>query len=170
MTPLNFKSPAPPDEDQRVVLPPDGPTARKRAMSWLASIVILVCIGCALLLAVGIQCFGSVSSALAYMRGEPLVPDAYTKSFGTVTKSERPSVEFWLRNYSKEAIKVIGSYASCTCLITTDLPFVVPPGGRAILRVNARARARLGPYSERLRVLTDSGESKLVLHVQGVFQ
>jgi hypothetical protein len=114
--------------------------------------------------------FGSTSSALAYLRGHRLIPDAYTKSFGAATTDERPSVNFLLTNWTEQPIKVLGANSSCTCLVTSDLPFVVPPKGRALLKVGARAKSRSGPYAERLRVITDTMQSNLVLYVQGTFR
>jgi hypothetical protein len=139
-------------------------------MLWLATTLILAGGGFALVLLVGIGRFGSTSSALAYLRGDRLVPDAYSKSFGTVTKDERPSVDFLLKNWSERPIKVLGVNQSCTCLTTSNLPIVIPSRGEAILRVSSRPKPGLGPYFERLRVLTDAGQSNFVLSVQGVFR
>jgi Protein of unknown function (DUF1573) len=158
------------DGGQNEAPAPDTPPASKRAMSWLATTIIFVNVGFALVLVVGIQRFGSAASALAWLRGDSLVPDAYSKSFGTVAKDERPSVEFLLRNWTKQPIKVIGSAGSCTCVATSDLPIVVSPHGESILRVSSRARSGSGPYSERLHVFTDPGQPSLVLRVQGVFR
>jgi hypothetical protein len=170
MIPGVVESPVPPDGNQEEALASGAPPAQKRAMPWLAATLIFVSVGFALLLVVGIQRFGSAASALAYLRGDRLVPDAYSKSFGTVAKDERPTVEFLLRNCSKQPIKVRGVTRSCTCLATSELPIVIPPHGEAILRVSSRAKSSLGPYSERLRLFTDSGQSNFVLGVQGVFR
>jgi len=170
MIPRDIESPVSLDGDQKEVLAPDAPPSHKRTMQWLAITVILVILGFASLIMVGIFWFGSIASALAYLRGDGLIPDAYTKSFGTATLNERPSVEFLLSNYTKQPIKVLGSNSTCTCLVTSNLPLIIPPNGKAILKVNARSKSRSRPYSERVRVLTDSGESKLFLSVQGVFR
>lgn len=136
----------------------------------MASTLILTCVGCGLLSVAGVARFGSLSSAIADLRGARLIPDAYTKSFGTAGKDDRRSVRFRLTNYSERPIVLVGSDASCTCLVTSDLPAVIPPGRSIEFRVRARFKSRLGPYTERLRVLTDSGESNLVLGVRGVFR
>jgi hypothetical protein len=168
--PKVIESPVPPDSGPNEAHAPDSPPAQKRAMSWLATTILFVNVGFALVLVVGIQWFGSAASALAYLRGDSLVPDAYSKSFGTAAKDERPSVEFLLRNRTEQPIKVLGVTRSCTCLATSDLPIVIPPHGEAILQVSSQAKSRLGPYSERLRVFTDAGQSSFVLGVQGVFR
>jgi len=168
--PRVVESPVSPEQGQDEVAAPDAPPIQKRSIAWLATTIILVSVGFASVLVAGIQRFGSAASTLAYLRGDPLVPDAYRKSFGTVAKDERPSVEFLLRNCGKQAIKVLGVTRSCTCLATSDLPVVIPPHGEAVLTVSSRAKPTLGPYSERLRLFTDSGQSNFVLEVQGVFR
>ena len=170
MNPRVVESSISPDGDRKELLVTDAFSARKRPMSWLATTIILVSIGFASLCVAGIRQFGSVSAALAYLRGDGLIPDVYTRSFGIVDKNERPTIEFSLTNYTEQPIKVVGSNSSCTCLVTSDLPMVVPPHARSTLRVAARSRSRPGPYSERIHLLTETGVSELVLIVRGVFE
>ncbi len=156
MTPRIVESPAFPDGGPKGALVPDGHSPRKRAIAWLATTIGLVAIGLASLLLGGIYRFGSAASALAYLRGDRLIPDTYTKTFGTVGKDEGPSVGFTLTNYTEQAIKVLGANASCTCLVASDMPIVVPPGGSAILRqrpgeVRSRAVLRIAPRHHRSR-------------------
>jgi hypothetical protein len=169
MIPKVDESPAPPDGEQKEVLAPNGRPWRKRAMRWLATTTILVAIGFASLLLGGIYQFGSAASALAYLRGDGLIPDAYTKSFGIAAGGEIRSLTFSLKNWTKQPIKVLGASSSCTCLVTSDLPAVVPPMGRLNLRVSARAKSGLGPYSERIHLFTDPGGANLRLYVRGYF-
>jgi len=164
------QSSVPFNRDQKEGLAPGLRPLRKMAMSWLATTTILLVVGFVSLLIGATHWFGSVGSASAYLRGDGLIPDSYTMSFGTATAAERPSVAFALRNYTKQPIKVLGTNSSCTCLVTSGLPVVVPPNGRAVLTVSARAKSRLGSYTERVRVLTDAGESNLILYVRGIFR
>jgi len=174
--PKVIESPVQPAEALRETSTPGDSLAQMRASSrlailaWLTATMVFMGVGLALVVVVGVQRFGSIESALAYLRGESLVPDAYKKSFGTVGKDERPSVEFLLRNWTTRPIKVLGVTQSCTCLSTSDLPMVIPPNGEAILKVSSRSKSTLGWYSERLRVFTDVGQSYFVLGVQGVFR
>jgi len=147
----------------------DMPRTRRRSMPWLATTAILVVVGFGLLFVVGLQRFGSTASALAYLRGDGLIPDEYTKSFGTASKSERPSVTFCIKNFSKQPIKILGGKSSCTCVIADGLPSVVLPNGETVVRVSASRRGRLGQYSEQIRLLTNSEQSLLILTVHGVF-
>ena len=75
MTPRIVESPAPPDGGTEGALVPDGHSPRKEAIAWLAKTVGLVAIGLASLLFGGIYRFGSAASALAYLRGDRLIPD-----------------------------------------------------------------------------------------------
>lgn len=159
-----------PDGDQKEVLARDVPQARRRVMSWLVKTLALVGLGLALLAAVGIHIFGSAASAPAYLRGDGLIPDAYTKSFGTDWEGDRASVAFSLRNYTEEPIRVLGSNSSCTCLVTSGLPVVIPSHGETVLRVSAARKVGLRQYSERVRVLTNSDKRPLVLSVRGSFR
>jgi len=51
--------------------------------------------------------FGSVSSALGFIAGDRLVPDAYTKEFGTARAGESAHVTFRLTNYLGHSVKII---------------------------------------------------------------
>jgi len=141
-----------------------------RSLSWLGFTIALVCVGSAALWALGVYRFGSVPSAIAYVRGDRLIPDSYSKSFGAVDKAQRPQVEFSLSNWTSQRIRILGGDVSCSCLVTTDLPLVIPAGGRATLRATARSKSKSGPYAERLRLMTEPPEVGLVLVVRGVFQ
>jgi hypothetical protein len=151
-------------------LPPGAAPTRKKSPSWLGMTLILVSIGSVSLPLAAIHRFGSLPSAVGYLRGERLIPDAYTKSFGRVSKSNEPIVDFSLNNFTSEPVRILGGNSSCTCLLATDLPVDVPPGGRATLRVRARSKSRSGTYSERLRLVTDLGESNVSLIVRGFFE
>lgn len=129
-----------------------------------------VAAGISLLLILGIWCFGSSASALAYLRGDRLIPDTYTKSFGTVERGEICLLTFSLKNWTKQPIKVLGARSSCSCLVTSDLPAVIPPMGQLSLRVSAHAKNVPGPYFEHVRVFTDSDEARLLLYVQGLIR
>lgn len=144
--------------------------ARKLWMSWLATNLILVNVGFSALFVVGTRRFGSLASALAYVRGDGLTPDVYARDFGTLSQSEPASVTFSLRNHTQRPITVLGAKPTCTCLVTSDLPVVIPAGRAASLVVTARAGSRLGAYSQSVRVLTDSAPRTLVLRVRGAFR
>ena len=149
---------------------PGGASQRERAMSWMATTLVLLNLGLAALLLAGVHGFGSVASAVAYLRGNRLIPDEFAKNIGSATEAGHPSVTFCLTNWTQQPIKVLGAQTSCTCLMASDLPAVVPPQGQFTLRLSARAKSGLGPYSTQVRLFTDHGASDLVLNVGGVFR
>lgn len=166
-----IESRLPQDGDHTDFFRADSSSPHKRKLHWIAMTAILAMVGSALLIVMGIQRFGSVPSALAYLRGELLIPDAYAKSFGTASKDDLPSIEFLLTNYATRPITILGAHHSCTCVSASDLPMVVQPHGKAILRLRARRKwSKLGYYSERVRLFADYGDLPVVLHVTGKFQ
>jgi len=143
---------------------------KRLATSWAARAAALSTFGLALVASGAVFWFGSLSTAVAYLRGDRIIPDAYTKTFGEVPARERPSIDFLLRNWGKEPIKVLGTNSPCSCLISSGVPVVIRPGESAVLSVRALSKGRAGPYSSRLSVITDDRESDVVLTVQGAFR
>jgi len=112
--------------------------------------------------------FGSLRIGLAFLRGEKLLPDAYSKSFGTVEAGKVQDVVFNLKNHSSTPISLIGSSSSCSCVVTGRIVGVVPAGGEWPLRVTVRTAGRKGDISEKLNVFTDSPSTPQVhLRVAG---
>jgi hypothetical protein len=143
---------------------------RKRSMSWMATTLVLANVGLVLLLVGAVSWFGSVTAAVAYLQGESLIPDARVKSFGVASLNDRPTVNFSLKNRAKRPIKIVGTASSCSCLITSTFPIVIEPWGEAVLSVRVGAKRKVGPFSERLRLITDTGVSNVSLTVRGVLR
>jgi hypothetical protein len=113
--------------------------------------------------------FGSIPSALSYLRGARLVPLRYSAHAGIVARGEERILEFKLRNWSDKPIVILGAKSTCTCVSIGDFPICVPPGGTDKLAVRLRTKKRKpGPVSERVRIYTDEERSGgLVLGVTG---
>jgi Protein of unknown function (DUF1573) len=124
-------------------------------VSWIATTLVFANVGFALVLLAGMHLFGSVASAFGYLRGDRLVPDAYTKALGVVQKGEERSTKFRLKNWSGEAVRVFGARSACTCVVVEDLPVDIPPGGEHRIAVRFRAKAKSGAISERIRLYTN---------------
>ena len=127
---------------------------------WLAAIAVY-----------GLIEFGSVAAALAYVRGDRLIPDAYVKSFGDAPSGSQPKIRFVISNYSKIPHKILGIRSSCTCLVSDgDLPVIIPGGAHFGLRIGVRERLEQGPVSESFTLYTDhSTQPELVFRVSGRF-
>jgi hypothetical protein len=114
--------------------------------------------------------FGSYSAAMSYLQGQRLLSDGYTKSFGTASIDETPAIDFRLWNRTEKPMRIVGCNVSCTCLVASDLPIDIPPDGRVTFRVSARSRSSVGPYHQRIHLLTDSPGVGLDLAVRGSFR
>lgn len=141
-----------------------------RCVVWTCftfSLVVLGLVGLALLARVE---FGSIPSALSYLRGARLIPLCYSVQAGPVARGEERTLEFKLRNWSDKPIVILGAKSSCTCVSLGDFPVQVPPGGTNNLGVRLRTNKRKpGPISERVRIYTDEeGSGGLALAVTGV--
>jgi len=116
--------------------------------------------------------FGSIPSALSYLRGARLIPLCYSMQAGTVARGEEPVLEFNLRNWSDKPLAILGARSTCTCLGLGEFPLRVPPHETRSLRVRLRTKRRKpGPISERVRIYTNEKRSDaLTLAVTGVVQ
>lgn len=113
--------------------------------------------------------FGSIASALGYLRGERLVPDAYKKSFGEVQSGQTPHITFYLTNYSNRPISIIGCKVSCDCTWTTSLPMEVLPRITVSFDVDVRTRSlREGILSNTVLLYTEGdGPREILLTMTG---
>jgi hypothetical protein len=146
------------------------PVANARPLTWLAKVVICTNIGLALVAAWGSWHFGSVSAALARLRGDRLLVDAYSKSFGSVVAGRLETVEFSLWNTASRPVTVLGARSSCTCAAADDLPMVVPSGGRRSIRIIVGRNPQPGAVSEHVTLFTDEpSQPQLALRVEGAF-
>lgn len=132
--------------------------------------VICTNIGLALVAAWGFWQFGSFSAGLARLRGDRLLVDAYSKSFGSLEAGRVGTVEFNLLNTTWRPVTVLGARSSCTCAATDDLPMVVPSGGRRSIRILVRRDRKPGRVSEQVSLFTDEpSQPELVIRVEGIF-
>ena len=133
-------------------------------------VVICSNIGFALVAAWWLWQFGSVSAGLARLRGDRLLLDAYSKSFGTIEAGQLGTVEFNLMNTSSGQVTVLGARSSCTCAAADDLPTVVPPRGRQSIRIHVRRDRLPGRVLEKVSLFTDEpSQPELVIRVEGDF-
>ncbi|MGO9922025.1 MAG: DUF1573 domain-containing protein [Isosphaeraceae bacterium] len=142
----------------------------RRWLIWTCLTSLLVVLGLAGLALLARAEFGSIPSALSYLRGARLIPLRYSVPAGTVVRGEERILEFKLKNWSDKPIVILGAKSSCTCVSLGDFPIRVPSGGTNNLGVRLRTKKRKpGPISERMRIYTDEKRSHgLTLAVTGV--
>ena len=138
------------------------------ALYWCATTVIIICLTLGVIVVYGCVRFGSVRSAVAYLRGQRLIVDSQSRSAGALAIGDRRFVQFKLGNHSVHPVTVLGSRSSCTCLVAEDLPFAIPPSGTRQVRVRVHPVEGQGPFTQRVTLFTDCpGQAEVVLQISG---
>lgn len=146
----------------------DRPAAKSRV--WLAVTLLLAGLALAGVAQRAVRELGSLAGALAFLNGDRLIPDAYTKSFGTAQAGPSASVVFNLANKSTRPIKIMGSRSSCTCMALDGLPAVVQAGSSLQLKVQVRPTARQRLVTGVVMLYPDyEGQPYVSLRVSGQF-
>ena len=137
--------------------------------SWLTLTVLQVNAALATLVLLSWYCFGSVTTGAAYLRGDRLIPDAYSKSFGIVDGGSTSTIVFKLRNFLNRPITVIGSRATCSCLLAEAVPLTVPASRSSNFTIRVVTGKKKGALSASMKLYTDSPETPvIVLTTSGV--
>ena len=80
--------------------------------------------------------FGSITTAFAYIRGEPFSLSPATAVLRQLSSGERRTVRFTLTNLGHEPLRIVGGGSSCSCCNATgDLPVTVAPASSVDLEV-----------------------------------
>jgi hypothetical protein len=141
-----------------------SPSARSRMLSWTGLTGLLVIIGLGGLVVWSRAEFGSIESAIGYLRGERLIPDAYSKSFGSVEQGSAPVVAFTLTNFTGRPITVLGGSSTCTCvLLDKNFPLTIPASEHAILKIVVRTHRRRGGVAGSVSFYSDDPDAHAVV-------
>ncbi len=139
-------------------------SARSRTMPWMGLTALLVISGLVGLSLWSRVEFGSIESAIGRLRGERLIPDAYSKSIGSVEQGSTPVVAFTLRNFTRRPITIVGGSSTCTCvLIENNFPLTIPASKNAVLKVVLRTNKRRGGLAESVRLYSDIPDAPMVV-------
>jgi Protein of unknown function (DUF1573) len=110
--------------------------------------------------------FDSVSSALAFLRGDRLIPDSYTRTIGTVDSSSDQVATFELTNHAKRPITILGARSSCGCVVPDDkLPMKFFHKEKRLLTIKIHPALKDGGFFERIVLYTDYPEQREVILV-----
>ncbi len=126
----------------------------KASRSWLSALrgpFLVMLIGVGLLAALGLIRFGSVSCALAYMRGYALCPECAVVSAGEITPGTKAEVAFRLWNVTGGDVTIAGVMLDCPCARTSKLPITIRPREFGVLDVSFTPTERQSGTSVKYR-------------------
>ncbi len=141
---------------------------RNIRLSWTSTTLVFINVGAAAVLGWALIGFGSISSAWAYLHGDRLIVDDYSKSFGVVEQGQRPTVSFQVTNCYEQPVMIMGVETPCGFVRVSDLPTIVPAHATRAVRFIVYTRRKSGDISVPLRLLTNApGHVKITLRVGG---
>lgn len=133
-------------------IPLDRPKPERRPMSWASMTLMMTTLGLAALVAYALVRFGSIRAGIGHLRGDCLVPDSYTKSFGAVSQGAEPTVTFALGNVSGAPITILGARCSCSCNLPPSLPIQVLPSETIYFKTRVLTKRQRGGVAETIRL------------------
>ena len=114
----------------------------------------------------GLVEFSSVSSALAFLRGDRLIPDSYTRTIGAIDSSSDQVATFELTNHAKRPITILGARSSCSCVVSDDeLPIKFFHKEKRLLTIKIHPASKDGEFLEGVVLYTDYPEQREVVLV-----
>jgi hypothetical protein len=141
---------------------------RNKKLSWTSRTLIFFNVGAVGLFSWAVAGFGSIGSAWAYLNGDRLLVDAYSKSFGSVETGRSPTVVFQITNYCDRPVTIVGANAPCGCAVTSELPMVVASQGHSSVKVSVQTRGMPSAVREQIQLLTDvPGQPRIYLQIGG---
>jgi Protein of unknown function (DUF1573) len=129
------------------------PQVQTWPLSWIATTLVAANLALICLVVASLYTFGSVGSALGYLRGERLFAD--TLSVETATGGEPRQIDLVITNTSGRPVRILGGSSSCSCLVPLDVPAVLPAKDTSRIRTEFRPKGRTGRFSLMVRLFTD---------------
>ncbi len=149
-------------------LPKAPRSDRLSSISWMGLTILTTNVGLAVLMLWSWTAFGSIGSGLGYLRGDRLIPDAYTKTLGVVERGSTPNLNFILTNASSVPMTILGGKSPCTCVLTVNLPMTIPPSKCAPFTIKVLTHRKSGKFSESIRLYTDNTRAgDITLKIRG---
>ncbi|MBX6314539.1 MAG: DUF1573 domain-containing protein [Isosphaeraceae bacterium] len=112
--------------------------------------------------------FGSITAALAYVRGDRLIADRYTPSFGRLEPGQSRDLVLHVTNLAARPITILGARTSCTCAAADGLPVTIQPGVKQPLKIRVWGKPKSGAVVEKLHFYTDDpAQPELIIQVVG---
>lgn len=128
--------------------------ARRPALGFVGLSVLLF----AVLLAVGYLMYGSADAVLASLRGDTITLSPRTADVGSGPAGEIKETTIEVRNLTDRDVRIVGGTSDCSCVVTKELPVVVPAGESRTIGVSLRLPAEAGRVSRPARLIIDNGQ------------
>jgi hypothetical protein len=128
---------------QRHAAPPfRGWAPRRRGAILVCAIMAPLMLACWVL-----GGFRALGVGFALMKGETILVDSPTKSFGVVAPGDPIAVSYKLTNWGDQDVRIVGFRAKCKCMAPDILPFVLHPRESRDLSISIVNRQREGEVS-----------------------
>jgi hypothetical protein len=112
---------------------------------------------------VGSLIYGSPAAALARLRGEVLTVSSDYVDFGSGSAQQVLEAFVEVQNWSDRPVHLIGGTSDCTCVTTSDLPLVIPPGEARHVEIRLTVpRSRPGAFTRTVELWTDHPKQREV--------
>lgn len=106
--------------------------------------------------------FGSVSAALAYLRGERLLVAKPTKSVSAIA-GDRIALQYLLTNWTDHPISLIGAASSCTCTALESMPITLSAFESRLVSANVTIEPGKPDFSGSIHLFTEGLQSREVV-------
>jgi hypothetical protein len=100
--------------------------------------------------------FGSLSLARAYLRGERFFVEPRHIELGDGQPGKQREIEICIANYDGIPIRLIGSSASCACMVSETLPLTIPAGSQCTYRLVFTFPPKGSEFRHELLTYTDN--------------
>lgn len=129
------------------------------ACSRAASVAVAV----AIIVLIGSLVFGSTEVAVARLRGETVTVDQRSINFGDGKPGDDLQSVVTVFNWSSQPLKLIGGTTDCSCLTTSDLPVLIPPGESRKIAIHLKVpTATPGTFTREAQLWTDHEHSMAI--------
>jgi len=112
--------------------------------------------------------WGSVAYGLVWLQGEQLVVEPSSMDLRDVPCGERKKLSFRVKNLAAEPVHLLGANSSCSCLVTNDLPTIVPANGSCEIHAEFVVPSEAGKFTKDLVVYSElESQTYLVVQISG---
>ena len=139
----------------------DRPRLRSAAM--IPGLCTLIVGGAAIY---GATRFGSLTTALAFARGERLVIEDRERDLGAQPFDSHHALRVPIRNLGSRPVHILGASVSCSCATVVKKPKTIAPGESGSIAIDFHVN-RAGQVASRVSVFTDDPDTREVTFVVG---